>query len=142
MAGYMTRLNGHVYEGMYEAAESLANGMFAELNAAGEVVKATTKKDTVLRVATKTAKWGMPALELTVTAVGKDELWFVESEWDINDNTPYDETKYLTEPGTLVRMHRPLIGETMVMTVEKALFDSLSEGDKVSPAAGGYVATA
>lgn len=30
MAGYMTRLNGHVYEGLYPAAEALANGNFAE----------------------------------------------------------------------------------------------------------------
>lgn len=105
-------------------------------------MKTTAKKDTVMRIAAKTAKWGMPAVELTVTAVGKDECWFVESEWDINDNAPYDETKYLTEPGTLVRMHRPLIGESLVMTVEKSLYDALSEGDRVSPAAGGVIAMA
>lgn len=142
MAGYMTRLNGHVYEGMYEAGETLTNGCFAQLNAAGEVEKTTAKKDTVLRVVEKTAIWGMPAVELTVTAVGKDECWLVESEWDINDNAPFDETRYVTEPGTLVRMHRPLVGESLVMTVDKTLYDALAVGGAVSPAAGGSIATA
>lgn len=92
-----------------------------------------------MRIVAKTARWGMPALVLTVTAVGKDELWFVESEWDINDNAPYDETLYETKPGTLVRMRRPLIGESLIMTVDKALYDSLALGAKVAPAAGGAV---
>lgn len=38
MAGYMRRLNGHIYEGMYAAGETLANGVFAELNGENEVV--------------------------------------------------------------------------------------------------------
>lgn len=142
MAGYMTKLNGHVYEGMYEAGEQLSNGVFAELDASGKVVKTTGAKDTAFRVVAKTARWGMPALVLTTTEVGKDECWFVENEWDINDNAPYDETKYAVEPGVLVRMHRPLIGEELIMTVEKALYDTLNVGDKVAPAAGGMIAAA
>lgn len=140
MAGYMTKLNGHVYDGMYPAAEALTNGVFAELNSNSEVVKTTAAKDTVFRIVEKTAKWGMPAIVLTVTETGKDEFWFVESEWDINDNAPYDETKYETPVGTLVRMHRPTIGEELIMTVEKALYDTLNVGGKVAPAAGGVVA--
>lgn len=124
---------------MYEAGETLTNGVFAELDATNKVVKATGKKDTVMRVVAKTARWGMPAIVLTVTDVGKDEFWFVESEWDINDNAPYDETKYETQPGILVRMHRPLIGESLIMTIDKNLYDTLNLGDKVAPAAGGYV---
>lgn len=142
MAGYMTKLNGHVYEGMYPAAEVLANGMFAELNGSNEVVKTTAAKDTVFRLVEKTAKWGMPAVRLTVTDVGKDEIWFVEAEWDINNNAPYDETKYETPTGTLVRMHRPLIGEELIMTTEQALYDTLNTGDQVAPAAGGVIAVA
>lgn len=142
MAGFMTKLNGHIYEGMYPAAEALSNGAFAELNASGEVIRTGATKDTKLRIAQKTAQWGMPALRLTVTEVGKDEVWLVESEWDINDNVPYDETLYETQPGTLVRMHRPLVGEELITTMEKALYDALAEGGLVAPGAGGTVVSA
>ena len=82
----------------------------------------------------------MPAVVLNVTAVGGDEVFFVEAEWDVYSHTMYDETKYTTEPGTLVRMHRPLVGEQLIMTVEQALYDTLTEGQTVKPAAGGSVA--
>jgi len=140
MAGYMTKLNGHVYEGGHAAGEALHNGEFVQLNASGEVVKTAAAKDMVFRIAEKTALWGMPAVVLNVTAVGGDEVFFVEAEWDVYSHTMYDETKYTTEPGTLVRMHRPLVGEQLIMTVEQALYDTLTEGQTVKPAAGGSVA--
>lgn len=93
-----------------------------------------------MRVVEKTALWGYPAVVLTVTDVGKDETWFVENEWDINDNMPYEEALYSVDPGILVRMHRPLIGEELIMTVDQTLYDALSVGAKVAPAAGGSVA--
>ena len=82
----------------------------------------------------------MPAVVLNVTAVGGDEIYFVEAEWYIHDHTMYDETKYVTEPGTLTRMHRPLVGEQLIMTVDQTLYDTLTEGQTVKPAAGGSVA--
>ena len=47
MAGYMTKLNGHVYEGGHAAGEALHNGEFVQLNASGEVVKTAAAKDMV-----------------------------------------------------------------------------------------------
>lgn len=142
MAGYMRKLNGHVYDGNYEAAEALPNGVFAELNAEFGVQHTSAAKDTKLRVIEKTALWGVSALVLTVVAIGEDEVFFVENEWDINDNAPYDKTKYMAQPGTLVRMHRPLVGEELIMTVADTLYDSLDVGDLVTPAANGTVAAA
>lgn len=61
MAGYFRKLNGHVYNGEYTAAEAMQNGVYAEI-AAGGVKKTTAAKDTILRVADKTVLWGMDAL--------------------------------------------------------------------------------
>lgn len=140
MAGYMTKLNGHVYEGGYYALETLENGDFIELNCGREVLKVTVDKDTIFRVVSKTELWGKPALDLTVVSVGEDEIYFVESEWDINDNVPFDEALYSIQAGEPVRMHRPLIGESLIVTVDDALYAALSDGDKVAPTAGGGLA--
>lgn len=70
---------GHVYDGANKAGEPLTNGVFAEITADG-VKLITTAKDTVLRVEEKTDLWGLEALRLNVTAVGSDEVYFVENE--------------------------------------------------------------
>ena len=46
MAGYVTKLVGHVYDGANLSAEALINGVFAEITAAG-VKKITAAKDTL-----------------------------------------------------------------------------------------------
>ena len=61
MAGYVTKLAGHIYDGANLSAESLTNGVFAEVTATG-VKKVTTAKDTILRVEEKTELWGNPAV--------------------------------------------------------------------------------
>lgn len=61
MAGYVTKLMGHVYDGANIAGEPLINGIFAEIGADG-VVKTTAAKDTILRVEEKTELWGNPAV--------------------------------------------------------------------------------
>ena len=85
MAGYVTKLVGHVYDGANLSGEALINGVFAEITATG-VKKTTAAKDTLMRVEEKTELWGLPALRLNVTGVGNDEVYFVENEWDINDS--------------------------------------------------------
>ena len=59
MAGYVTKLVGHVYDGANLSAEALINGVFAEITATG-VKKITAAKDTLLRVEEKTEPWGSP----------------------------------------------------------------------------------
>lgn len=61
MAGYVTKLMGHVYHGENTSAEALTNGVFAEITADG-VKKITAAKDTILRIEEKTELWGNPAL--------------------------------------------------------------------------------
>ena len=61
MAGYVTKLMGHVYDGAYTAAEPLINGVFAEITADG-VKKTAAAKDTILRVEETTELWGNPAV--------------------------------------------------------------------------------
>ena len=141
MAGYMTKLNGHVYDGAHVAAEKLQNGVFVEITADG-VKKIAAAKDTKLRVQEKTTLWGMDALILDVVTCGADEIYFVENEWDINDNEDYDTAKYECNIGDFVKMHALLKGEQLIMTVAADLFGTLNEGDVVNPAANGTVAKA
>ena len=91
MAGYMTKLQGYVYDGAHIAAEKLQNGVFAKITTDG-VKKLDGAADAKLRVAPdgKTTLWGMPALTMDVVSVGADEIFFVENEWDINDSEEYD----------------------------------------------------
>ena len=139
MAGYVTKLVGHVYDGANLSGEALVNGVFAEITANG-VKKVTAAKDTLMRVEEKTELWGLPALVLNVTGVGTDEVYFVENEWDINDSEAYDETAYTLPSGKYVRMKRLVPGEQVIMSVDSTLYAALSVGDTVKPASGGTVA--
>lgn len=93
MAGYMTKLQGRVYDGSNLSAEKLQNGVFVEITADG-VKAVTAAKDTVLRVAEKTTLWGLPAVVLDVVSVGADEVFFVENEWDVALDAEYDTAAY------------------------------------------------
>ena len=69
-------------------------------------------------------------------------MFFVENEWDINDNENYDTAKYACKVGDYVKMHRPLVGEQLIMTVDSDVYAALTVGGKASPAANGTVAAA
>lgn len=143
MAGYMRKLNGYVYEGSYVAGEKLANGVFAEIvEVEGElVVKAVAEaKDTTMRVKELTELWGEAAVVLTVIDAGTDEVYFVENEWEIDDNLNYDEAKYTVAPGHLVKMHQPVKNDELIMTITDELKAALAVGDTVTPAATGTIA--
>lgn len=137
MAGYMRKLNGHVYDGSHIAEEPLTNGIFAELTKTG--VKAiTADNDMVLRVAEKTTLWGMEALVLDVVSEGAKEVFFVENEWDVHD-VDYDTANYTCKKGDFVKMHRCIVGEQLIMTVDNSLYTTLEIGDEVTPTAKGTV---
>ena len=139
MAGYVTKLMGHVYDGANLSGEALINGVFAEI-ASGGVKKTTAARDTLLRVEEKTELWGSPALRLNVTGAGTDEVYFVENEWEVDENAEWNEADYTLPAGKYVRMKRLLPGEQVIMTVGSELYATLAEGDTVQPAAGGTVA--
>lgn len=139
MAGYMTKLQGRVYDGSHLAAEALQNGMFAEITADG--VKATAAaKDTVLRVAEKTALWGKDALVLDVASTGADEVFLVENEFDNAADATYDNAEYAIAAGEYVRMHRLLPGDQLIIAVSADLFAAATVGATMTPAANGTVA--
>lgn len=139
MAGYVTKLMGHVYDGANLSGEALINGVFAEI-ASGGVKKTTAAKDTLLRVEEKTELWGSPALRLNVTGAGTDEVYFVENEWEVDENAEWNEADYTLPAGKYVRMKRLLPAEQVIMTVGSELYATLAVGDTVQPAAGGTVA--
>ena len=139
MAGYVTKLVGHVYDGANLSGEPLTNGVFVEITTDG-VKRITAAKDTILRVEEKTELWGKPALRLNVTGVGTDEVYFVENEWEVDDNEEWNEADYTLRVGKYVRMKRLVPGEQVIMSVEGALFAALAQGDSVEPTADGTVA--
>lgn len=141
MAGYMRKLNGYVYDGEHEAAAALANGVFAEINANGKVVAITAAGDMELRVDEKTTLWGKDALVLNVIVPGTKEQYFVENDiGDIHEECNYDGAEYACRVGDYVRMHRPVINDQLIMTVDATTYAALNVGDTVKPAVGGGVA--
>ena len=139
MAGYVTKLMGHVYDGANLSGEALINGVFAEI-ASGGVKKTTAARDTLLRVEEKTELWGSPALRLTVTVAAADEVYLVENEGEGVEIAEWNMTDYTLPAGKYVRMKRLLPGEQVIMTVGSELYATLAVGDTVQPAAGGTVA--
>jgi hypothetical protein len=138
MAGFVTKLQGYVYSGDYEAAQEMTNGMFAELS--NElVIPSAAKRDTVLRVNEKTELWGMPALRLDVVSVGKDEVFFVEQDFPPNHEVEWNDALNKVKPDEKVRMKRLLPGEQVIMTVDDTLFSGVNIGAIMQPAANGTV---
>ena len=141
MAGYMKKLNGYVYDGEHVANAAMPNGIFVEIDATtGKVKPITAAGDTEFRVDEKTTLWMKPALVLNVIKEGDLEHYFLENEWDVKDMCTYDTAEYQCKAGEYCRMHRPVINDQLIMTVEKTLYDALTVGDTVKPAVGGSVA--
>lgn len=135
MAGYFKKLNGYVYEGTYLASEPLANGLFAVIDATGKVNKNDDAKDLRLRVTEVTSLFGLRAVEATVVEAGADEVYFVENEWDIDDNDEYNEALYTNKVDEYVRMRRPTIGDKVIFTTLVG-----AVGNTIGPVADGLVA--
>ena len=144
MAGYMNRLNGHIYDFQHKSGvNGLANGMFVKIDTNGDVILTAADCDTKLKVVEKTILWRKDALVLDVIAVGADEIFLVENEWEVyEDAGEYNTAEYTVDKGHYVRMHRPLIGERMIITVEHSLAETLAVGDTLKVTADGLVAKA
>lgn len=142
MAGYMKRLNGRIYDFQHKSGiDGLANGVFAEIDGSGNVILTAAARDTKMKVVEKTTLWRKKAVVLDVTDVGANELFLVENEWEVyEDAGEYNTAEYTVKKGHFVRMHRPLIGEQLIVTVADELYDALNVGDTVQPVAEGTVA--
>lgn len=138
MAGFAIALNGHVYEGEYQAGEELANGLFAYINA-GKVYKLAATKDTYLRITKKYRRFGLYWLEAVVTDAQDDEVYFVENEWDINDTAAFNETTFACAADDYVRMRRLGIGDRIAFSVTADQYAAQKIGNVTQAAAGGLV---
>lgn len=140
MAGYMTRLVGSdgIYEGDYKAYEALANGLFVTLDS-GVVKKLGAAGDIVMRVVAKEDLWGKKAVRLDVQDPGAGTIYFTENV-NPGDKSEYDDIDGEVPAGAFVRMHKPLTGEQLIMSVADATYSALSVGDLAKPASGGSIA--
>ena len=140
MAGYMTRLVGSdgIYEGDYKAYEALTNGIFVFIDS-GVVKKLTAAGDIVMQVAAKEDLWGKKAVRLNVQAQGAGTIYFVE-QVNPGERDEYNDIDNVIKVGEFVRMHIPLAGEQLIMSVGDDTYAALSVGDLAKPASGGSIA--
>lgn len=139
MAGYFTKLNGHVYEGEYKAGEALANGDFVSI-ASGEVKKLTAAGDAEFRIDEKTTLWGLDAVRMTCVYEGTKELYMVENEFEDYGDKDIDYTAYTVPAGHYVKMRAPEVGDQLIISVSAATLATLTVGDLAKPASGGSIA--
>lgn len=140
MAGYMTKLQGYVYEGEYKAAAELKNGQFAVINSDREVGLTASAQDTVMRIHKATTLWGLPAVEAIVVSVGEDEVYFVEQVADYTQSGIYDETNATVKVGEYVRMHRMLPGDVAIFSIDATQVATFVAGAVIQPVANGKAA--
>ena len=121
MAGYMTKLQGYVYEG------ELTNGTGAAIEN-GALVAVGTGSDAgkfVLPAANAATKFickeatsiygGVPVYRFIVKAIG-DPLYLVENGFELNvgGEQEYDTRTYATKADAYLRAHPLLVGEEFV----------------------------
>ena len=136
MAGYFTKLNGHIYNGSHKAGETLTNGLFVEITADG-VKKITAAKDLEFKILKKCLMFKKKSLVARLVKMGSDEVFFTENEFDINDAIDYNTADYSVAPGTFVKMRRPEVGDEIIQTVSDAVYNGCKVGDIQKPASGG-----
>lgn len=140
MAAYFSKLNGSVYEGEYVAATDLENGTFVKLNSAGKVAAlSAANSNVVLRCVEKTDLWGLNALRLRVVAED-GEVFMVAQDFDVVENTAYDEKEHWVPAGKLVKMRSPHISDEIILAVADEIYSAAQVGDEFTLASGGNIA--
>ena len=122
MAGYMTKLQGYVYEGelVNGAASAVENGILMIQGTSTDAgkLKLVAAADTTTKLVCKevtTIYDGVVAYRFVVDKLN-DRYYFVENGFDINDSAAYDKRTYTTAVGELLRAHPLLVGEEFVTT--------------------------
>ena len=115
MAGYMTKLQGYLYEGEYVNGETnpIENGTLVVINN-GEM-KLPGAADTTTKLICKevTTIYGLPAYRFVVNKLNAN-YYLVENGYEFNDAEEYDLTTYATKPGKFLRAHPLVVGEEFV----------------------------
>ena len=121
MAGYMTKLQGYVYEGEMTNGTGAAveNGLLLVAGTStnkGKLVapSADTTSKLLLKEVT-TIYDGVTAYRFVVNKLAAN-YYFVENGFDINDSAAYDKRTYTTASGELLRAHPLVVGEEFVTT--------------------------
>lgn len=139
MTGFVSKLCGYNYEGEYVTATAIKNGTFCYLND-NKMTKTNADKDTKMIVYEKTKLNQTFALRCFVTSVGSDAVYFVETGADINTSSAYDTSDYEIPQNIKCRAHRIIVRDEIIFTVDGATYESVSEGDTISPVADGKIA--
>lgn len=140
MAGYFTKLDGHVYNGANKAYETLENGTFVYIDGANGVKKLGSAGSAEFRVIEKTTLWGLPAVALVCTDPGSNEHYVVENEFEDYGDKDFDQTTYSVPAGHYIKMRRPVLNDELVISVTSEVLATLAVGDTVKPASGGSIA--
>lgn len=119
MAGYMTKLQGYLYEGELTngTAAAVENGILLVPGTStnkGKLVapSADTTSKLLLKEIT-TIYDGITAYRFVVNKLAAN-YYFVENGFDINDSAAYDKRTYTTAVGELLRAHPLVVGEEFV----------------------------
>lgn len=123
MAGYMTKLQGYVYEGTLKngAANPVPNGLVMDqgtgANADALVLPAADSNAKFLCMEVTDIYGGVVAYRFQVQEIGKRHF-FVENSFQFNveDFQEYDKRNYVQPVNELMRAHALLLGEEFVTT--------------------------
>ena len=123
MAGYMTKLQGYVYEGEFTngTGNPVPNGILVALgkNAAGEPAMVLPTADAETKLLCKEATEiydGVPAYRFVVNKLAGN-YYLVENGFEFLDMVSYDLTTYTTAPDKYLRAHPLLVGEEFITTL-------------------------
>jgi len=122
MAGYMTKLQGYVYEGelVNGAAAPVENGVLMVPGTSTDIgkLKFIANADTTTKLLLKeitTIYDGVTAYRFVVNKLNAN-YYFVENGFDINDSAVYNKKTYTTPVGAELRAHPLVVGEEFVTT--------------------------
>lgn len=116
MAGFMSKLQGYVYEGelVNGAAAAVPNGLLMVQGTSTNVGKLVLPAaDTDTKFVCKevgTIYDGRVAYRFIADTLAK-RYYFIENGADINDSAAYDKAEYTTKVGDELRAHPLLVGE-------------------------------
>lgn len=124
MAGYMTKLQGYVYEGTLKngAAAAVPNGLLmvqgTSTNADKLVLPGSADTDTKFMCMEVTDIFGgVTAYRFQVQAIAKRYFLTENSfQFNVEDYQEYDKRTYTQPVGELVRAHALLLGDEFVTT--------------------------
>ena len=121
MAGYMTKLQGYVYEGelVNGAASAVANGVLmlpaTSTNIGKLVLPASADTTSKFLCKEVTEIYGLTAYRFVVEKLNAN-YYLIENGYEVNDSEEYNTTTYTTAVGKYLRAHPLLVGEEFVTT--------------------------